>query len=260
MIKGIGLVILLSFLSLNGYADEITNREDLLSAREDRLAELMDLMMSLEERHYKNRWPIGEDQQPNPNYSDGFENTRERFIDNKDRHDLEQAYLDRALTENFYFSSSYIDYLDQLKKLEIQELRQRRRSEKWSRFRHCNQGRLRLGAQSTLDAIPLVSAIQAELLDKLKDRNSHSPASGFSGILGGILGSFFETARHSERLDGSYVDQLLEFTQKGVEEEFDGGLWAVTRIVWSDSFGVNSPCFIARRKIEALDVEINSRD
>ena len=168
--------------------------------------------------------------------------------------------MSEALNNSFYFSDAFTDYLNRIEHLDIGELRRERRKERWSRFRHCNQGRLRLGAQSTLDAIPLLSGLQAELLDKLKDRNSHSPASGFSGILGGIIGSALESARHWQKIDGSYADQLLEYTQQGVEDEYDGGLWAVTRIVWSESFGVNSLCFISRRKLEALQVEFSERE
>ncbi len=256
------LVLLLAVFSCSAMslANSNLTKEGLLAGREERLLEVIDLLLTLDERHFRSRWPISDDQEPNPNYSGGFETTRERFIDNKDRFDLEHSYLSEALNDSFYFSAAFIDYLEELESLDLRGLRQERRKERWSRFRHCNQGRLRLSAQSTIDAIPLLSGLQAELLDKLKDRNSHSPASGFSGILGGIIGSALESARHWQKIDGSYADRLLEYTQQGVEDEYDGGLWAVTRIVWSESFGVNSPCFIARRKLEALEVEFSKRE
>lgn len=241
------ILMLILLLPLSIFSKEPQTRSEIINERLKWQNFVRRRWDSLGERHLQRHWHIPAGEKPNLSYRDGFEVTQERYIDNKDRHDLEKAYLERARTQNFYLSDAYLKFISQAEIMSLQKLRKLARKTRWRQFRTCHTARARLAVQSTIDALPLAAGIQAELWDIIVDQNTHSPESGLAGIAGGALGSMIEG------VDRAYHNI------RGEDDEFDGGLWAVTRLVWNETFGLNSQCFIESRKIELLRVLLHEK-
>lgn len=241
---------LIFFLAI--YSISNTNAKTLTSTAPETLEELLQQRLKWKDyvksrfetlgyRHQKKHWNIFPGQTPNPKYKDGFEYTREYYIDNKDRHDLELSYLLKAQKSNFYLNEEFLNFIDHIESLNELDFKNLHNEINRAQQKECNKASLSLVFHSLIDATPILAGIQAEIYDKLVDKNTHSPESGLAGIAGGVLGSLIEWIIH-------------RFYQMGhrKKNEFDGGLWAITRIIWNENFGVNSKCFIENRKLEAI--------
>lgn len=247
MMKSLCILFTLIFISDSFGATKLPlepkSKQDLLELRSMWQKHTSNRLETLEERHKMEYWRIDFDQEPNLKYKDGFEFTKEYYIDNKDRHDLEYSYLKYALEDNFYLTEKFIDFIDRLERLSLDELDQYHHQTRRNQIFNCKAASARLAIHTILDALPLTAGVQAEIYDRLVDRNFHSPESGLAGIAGGVIGSLIERIIHEF--------YKLQGRQK---KEFDGGLWAITRLIWDDSFGVNSKCFIESRKLEAISI------
>ncbi len=225
----------LTFASHPCLADRVVpaNQAQLLLKRQRTRDYVQHLLDTIDERYDTHLWRVGPGQSPNLSYQGEYQYIREEYIDDKDRYDIEKAYLRSALNENFYLGPEFEDYLKTLEKLTLASIENVLLQERRIEGQVCSAAALRVEIQSFLDALPLVAGLQAELLDRSHDRNTHSPESFASGVFGGLLGSILAPD--------------------------DPALWAVRRISTNENLGVNSPCFITRRRIEALYVESFSR-
>ncbi len=233
MLRFVMILILmaLTFACHPCLADRVVpaNRAQLLLKRQRTRDYVQYLLDTIDERYATHLWRIPPGQSPNLRYQGEYQYIKEEYIDDKDRYDIEKAYLLTALSENFFLGPEFEDYIETLENLTTASIENVLLEERRIESQVCSAAALRVEVQSFLDALPLVAGLQAELLDRNHDRNFHSPESFASGVFGGILGSILAPE--------------------------DPALWAVRRISMNENLGVNSPCFITRRRIEALYVE-----